>query len=182
MNPEEGDLRPQLLDRFSLCVDIRGISHVPDRIAILERNIGFETDPDAFHSEWAPYDEELSDEIAQGRELVNLVTYTHRDLATIATLTGSLRVDGHRADLVILKAARAHAAFEGRTAIQDRDILLAAELALPHRLKRHPFEKTDISATDLESQLEAARAEYRPETGAEVERQPVSQPVKKKPR
>jgi Mg-chelatase subunit ChlI len=163
MNPEEGDLRPQLLDRFALCVDIQGISNVPDRIAILERHTQFETDPDHFHAEWAPHDRALSEEIAHARQLVTHVEYSHHDLATIATLTASLQVDGHRADLVILKAARAHAAFEGRTAIEDRDILLAAELALPHRLKRQPFQQTAISTADLSSQLEAARAEYRPD-------------------
>ena len=70
------------------------------------------------------------------------VTYTRRDLLSIASLTASLNVDGHRADLVILKAARAQAAFEGRTAITDRDIALAAELALPHRIKRGPFQQS----------------------------------------
>ena len=71
------------------------------------------------------------------------VTYTSRDLLSIASLTASLQVDGHRPDLVILKAARAQAAFEGRTAITDRDIALAAELALPHRIKRGPFQQAN---------------------------------------
>jgi len=159
MNPEEGDLRPQLLDRFALCVDIRGLHKVSHRVAILERNIEFEADPAIFYTQWATRDRALSQEIDRARQLVNHVTYSRHDLSTIATLTGSLNVDGHRADLVILKAARAHAALEGQTAIQDRDILLAAELALPHRLKRQPFQKTESNVSDLENQLEAARAE-----------------------
>jgi Mg-chelatase subunit ChlI len=180
MNPEEGDLRPQLLDRFALCVDIRGISSVPHRIAILERNTLFESNPDSFHAEWAPRDQELSEEIARARQLVPRVAYSHHDLATIATLTAGLKVDGHRADLVILKAARAHAAFDGQSMIQDRDILLAAELALPHRLKRQPFQKTTISTADLADQLEAARAEHSSDTFAQPDEHSESSPAKKK--
>ena len=180
MNPEEGDLRPQLLDRFALCVDIQGLHRVPDRIAILERNIEFEANPDTFMAHWETYDHALSDEIAQARELVNQVEYTHSDLATIATLTGSMKVDGHRADLVILKAARAHAAYEGRTRIEDKDILLAAELALPHRLKRQPFEKSDINAADLENQLDAARAEQGSDTQIEQVSETATGEQKKK--
>jgi Mg-chelatase subunit ChlI len=180
MNPEEGDLRPQLLDRFALCVDIEGISNVPDRMAILEHNTLFETKPAEFQAQWTPHDQVLSEEIAQGRKLVDKVTYTRADLATIATLTGSLKVDGHRADLVILKASRAHAAFEGRTAIEDRDILLAAELALPHRIKRQPFEKAELNSADLENQLEAARAEYNPQGMPQEEELADPTPNKKK--
>jgi Mg-chelatase subunit ChlI len=86
--------------------------------------------------------------------MVDKVNYARRDLLSIAALTASLNVDGHRADLVILKAARAHAAFEGRTAITNRDIALAAELALPHRIKRGPFHQTEISPEQLQERIE----------------------------
>ncbi len=86
--------------------------------------------------------------------MVDDVSYTRRDLLSIAALTASLNVDGHRADLVILKAARAHAAFEGRTAITDRDIALAAELALPHRIKRGPFQQAEITPEQLQERIE----------------------------
>jgi Mg-chelatase subunit ChlI len=72
----------------------------------------------------------------------------------IASLSASLQVDGHRSDLVILKTARAHAAFEGRTAISGRDIALAAELALPHRIKKGPFQQSEISAEELTERIE----------------------------
>ena len=75
-------------------------------------------------------------------------------MTAIAALSASLNVDGHRADLVILKTARAHAAFEGRNTITDRDIALAAELALPHRIKRGPFHQTEISMEDLQERIE----------------------------
>lgn len=159
MNPEEGDLRPQLLDRFALVVDVRGLGDAPERMAILERHMMFESDAVTFREEWLPREEELSEEIARARELVEEVTYTREDMRTIATLTASLGVDGHRADLVILKAARAHAAFEGRTAITERDILLAAELALPHRIKRGPFQEAQVSLHNLEERLDQARNE-----------------------
>src|SRR5512143_4093899 len=154
MNPEEGDLRPQLLDRFALSVDITGIRDARDRVLIMERNIGYESDPEAFRDEWEPREEELSHQIDQARKLVGQVRYTRRDLLSIAALTSSLNVDGHRADLVILKAARAQAAIEGRTSITDHDIALAAELALPHRIKRGPFHQAEVNAEQLQERIE----------------------------
>jgi len=171
MNPEEGDLRPQLLDRFALCVDIRGLPNPADRMAILERNIAFEADPEGFRAEWEPREEELSREIARARELVDHVQYTRQELAIIARLTSSLRVDGHRADLVILKAARAHAAFQGRDHVTEEDILLAAELALPHRLKRQPFQEAEVSLHDLQDRLEQARNQWQSDEGEPQPRQ-----------
>jgi Mg-chelatase subunit ChlI len=154
MNPEEGELRPQLLDRFALSVDIVGIREARERVAIMERNLAFEQDADAFRNQFMPKEEELSHQIARGRELVGQVTHTSRDLLSIAALTASLNVDGHRADLVILKAARAQAAFEGRTKINDHDIALAAELALPHRIKRTPFQQAEMTTEQLQERIE----------------------------
>jgi len=154
MNPEEGDLRPQLLDRFALSVEITGIREARDRVLIMERNLSFEGDPDSFRKNWISTEEDLSNKINQARSLVEKVTYARRDLLSIAALTSSLNVDGHRADLVILKAARAHAAFEGRVSINDRDIALAAELALPHRIKRGPFHQSQITPDQLQERIE----------------------------
>jgi Mg-chelatase subunit ChlI len=105
------------------------------------------------------------------------VTYTEDDLFTIAELTSELEVHGHRADIVILKTARAHAAFENRQAINEVDILLAAELALPHRLKKKPFQETEAQLDRLEQRLEMARADVLIESRVEVS----PQEVKKKP-
>lgn len=154
MNPEEGDLRPQLLDRFALSVEIHGILDPRQRVQIMERNLAFEADPEAFREEWLPQEKELSEQIAHARELVDQTRYTSRDLLVIADLTAKMQVDGHRADLVILKAARAHAAFEARDAINLRDIALAAELALPHRIKAGPFRQSAMGITQLEEQIE----------------------------
>jgi Mg-chelatase subunit ChlI len=159
MNPEEGDLRPQLLDRFALCVEIHGIHDPAARMAVMERNLAYENAPDDFCAEWAPREQALSNEIARARRLLPEVTYTRADLATIATMMGELSVDGHRADLVVLKAGLAHAALEGRRRLSDRDILMAAELALPHRLKRHPLQEAEATLSDLSERVAEARAQ-----------------------
>jgi Mg-chelatase subunit ChlI len=159
MNPEEGDLRPQLLDRFALCVDIRGIARPEERVKILERTVQFERDPAGFCADWEPQERELSELIADARLVLGDVTYDQRDMYSIAGLTGELRVDGHRADIVILKAAIAHAAFNRRTHVTDEDILVAAELALPHRLKRHPFQDTEVQFQELAERLDQVRQE-----------------------
>ncbi len=154
MNPEEGELRPQLLDRFSLCVEIKGIADPRARVEILERCVQFEQDPEGFREEWEPHEEQLSREIARARELLPEVRYDPRDLLVIAELMANLPVDGHRPDIVILKTALAHAAFAGRRRINETDILAAAELALPHRLKRQPFqEEAELGLQDLKEKL-----------------------------
>lgn len=181
MNPEEGDLRPQLLDRFALCVDIRGIRDQRARMAIMEHNLAFEADPEGFRSTWMPREENLSQEIVQARHLLPKVKYSQRNLAAIAGLMAGLGVDGHRADLVILKTAQAHAAWQGHTTITDDDILMAAELALPHRLKRTPFQQTDVSLYDLQDRLEAVESEMPSDLSSEPEgEETVPQQVKKK--
>lgn len=154
MNPEEGDLRPQLLDRFALSVDIRGIRETHERVLIMERHLAYEDNPEAFREEWLPQEVELSDQIQRARKLLPDVQYSSRNLVDIANLSTSLQVDGHRSDLVILKTARAHAAFEGRKAITGRDIGLAAELAYPHRIKRGPFQQSEISAEELAERID----------------------------
>ena len=181
MNPEEGDLRPQLLDRFALSVEIYGIRDTRERVEIMRRNLGFEADPTHFAEQWQPRERELSDQIALARQLVEKVTFTSRDLLSIAALTSSLGVNGHRPDLVILKAARAQAAFDGRTAITERDIALAAELALPHRLKHTPFQQSGVGMEELAERIEALQgqtAESEPQEAEEAVEEHASQKKK----
>ena len=180
MNPEEGELRPQLLDRFALSVDIVGIREARERVMIMERNIAFEQDADAFRHQFMPREEELSHKIERGRELVGQVTHTSRDLLSIAALTASLNVDGHRADLVILKAARAQAAFEGRTKINDHDIALAAELALPHRIKRTPFQQAEMTTEQLQERIEQLAGQSMPSEAEEESESQQGKPEEKK--
>lgn len=153
MNPEEGDLRPQLLDRFALSVDIHGIRDARERVQIMERNLSFEGNPEGFREQYIQKEDDLSQQIDRARLLLDKVTYTKRDLLSIAALSTSLNVDGHRADLVILKAARAQAAFDGRIAINEHDIALAAELALPHRIKRGPFQQSEVTMEELQDRI-----------------------------
>jgi Mg-chelatase subunit ChlI len=180
MNPEEGELRPQLLDRFALSVDIVGIREARDRVTIMERNLSFERDPEDFRNEWLPKEEEISRRIEHARELVDSVKYTSRDLLSIAALTASLNVDGHRADLVILKAARAQAAFEGRTRINDHDIALAAELALPHRIKRTPFQQAEMTTEQLQERIEQLAGQSVPSEAEEQSEAQEGEPQEKK--
>jgi Mg-chelatase subunit ChlI len=180
MNPEEGDLRPQLLDRFALSVDIRGLSDPGDRVAIMERNLAFEEDPVGFREEWIEKEQALSQRIESARELVDKVTYEARNLQAIAALTSSLHVDGHRADLVILKAAKAHAAYEGRQGIDESDIARAAELALPHRLRRGPFHQADIKLADLEDRIEQIQTQVGGSPQSEPEPLEEQEPDQKK--
>jgi Mg-chelatase subunit ChlI len=178
MNPEEGDLRPQLLDRFALSVDITGIRSARERVQIMERNLAFEASADAFRTEWISHEAELSARIDDARKLVEKVTHTSRDLLSIAALTASLNVEGHRSDLVILKAARAQAAFELRTAINDRDIALAAELALPHRIKRGPFQQQEMGMEQLQEridQLQGRSTQGSPSESEEVKEETQAQ-------
>ena len=163
MNPEEGDLRPQLLDRFALSVDIVGIRDARERVTIMERHLAFEENPEAFHAAWREEEEQLSERIMQARARVDQVSYSRHDLLSIAALTASLNVDGHRADLVILKAARAQAAFDGRDSINDMDIALAAELALPHRVNTTPFGQAGMTPTQLQERIEELRGQTNPE-------------------
>jgi Mg-chelatase subunit ChlI len=135
-------------------------------------------------AEWAPREAELSDKIAAGRQIVDKVEYSRRDLVSIAALTSSLQVDGHRADLVILKAARAQAAFEGRNRVTDLDIALAAELALPHRIRRGPFQQAEIGIDELQDRISQLQSQEMGDDGTtergEKEGSEVDEHVKKK--
>jgi Mg-chelatase subunit ChlI len=182
MNPEEGDLRPQLLDRFALAVDVVGVRDADARMAIMERNLAFDQDPRAFYEEWASRERELAARIDGARSILPQVRYTRSDLATIAHMMAELGVDGHRADLVILKTAVAHAAWEGRRRLNDRDVMLAAQLALPHRLKRQPFDEVETSLEELASRVESAREQAQEEEPRRREAAPqaVVKPASKK--
>ncbi len=168
MNPEEGDLRPQLLDRFGLCVDIHSIHEPRARMLIMERNLAYESDPEGFCEEWQAKEQALSAEILAARRLLPEARHTPSDLRTIAAVMSELGVDGHRPDLVVLKASLAHASLQGRPFLVEQDILLAAELALPHRLRRHPLTEAETSLGDLSARLGEACAQDGAEGGEEI--------------
>jgi Mg-chelatase subunit ChlI len=161
MNPEEGELRPQLLDRFGLVVEIGGLREINDRVAIIQRRLGYDHDPVAFAGEWEPAEQMLAERIKEAKLLLPKVKLTSMDMGIVARLAVELGVDGHRADLAILEAARTHAALEGRLALSPVDIRIAAELALPHRMRRQPFVDVQLDEERLGSiiQREAERAD-----------------------
>ena len=155
MNPEEGELRPQLLDRFGLTVDVHASRDIDVRTQVIRQRMDYEADPDAFAQRYAADDAELARRIASARQLVDDVVLPDNELRRIAALCAAFDVDGMRADLVIARTAVAHAAWCGCDTVSERDIRVAAELALPHRRRRDPFDDPGIDP----GQLDAALAE-----------------------
>ncbi len=141
MNPEEGDLRPQLLDRFGLCVGVTSLYDKGQRIEILRRRDAFDSDQDAFYKQWNGEQQKLSERISAARSVVGSIPMDDRVLEKIVSVTASLKLDGHRADIVMMKTARALTAFRGLSTISSDEIRDAAWFALRHRLKRLPFEE-----------------------------------------
>ncbi|MGQ9908783.1 MAG: ATP-binding protein [Candidatus Flexifilum sp.] len=188
MNPEEGDLRPQLLDRFALSVEVRGLHDASERMEIVERHIAYENDPERFRAEWMPYEQSLGEQIAAARDMLDQVQYTRLNLRQIAELTSAAKIDGHRADMVILKTARAHAALNQRDHLTAHDILIAATLAIPHRLKRGPFTDAQMSQVEMEKILEKTEStwgegdEAEPTAPDSGEEQAVKKKVPQQPR
>lgn len=142
MNPEEGELRPQLLDRFGFSVDIKGIKDPEKRIAIVKRRGAFEADPHGFLHEYHGAEMELSDRIIKARNILPRVTIDDELLLINAKIAIALEVDGHRGDLTLMKGARAMAAFEGHEMVEKEDIRKVVEMVFLHRLKSLPFETT----------------------------------------
>ena len=161
MNPEEGELRPQLLDRFGLCVDVAAAHSIDERVAILERCLDYDRDPVALAARWVGEERTLAARVAQARTAVGRVSYHENDLRAIAALATGFKVAGHRADIVMLRAACAAAALDGRDAITDADVLRVAPLALRHRVIDDAASAASSSfddTADLTARLEAARA------------------------
>ncbi|MCK5542525.1 MAG: ATP-binding protein [Desulfobacterales bacterium] len=148
MNPEEGELRPQLLDRFGLCVNISGISDPDARVSIMERRTHFDEDPEGFMNLWEEDSKILMEKIRQAKILFPDVTCPRPMLYEIASYCLDVGVDGHRGDIIILKTAKTLAAYEGRTQVESKDIEKAAKLALPHRVRRQPLQDivADVSS------------------------------------
>lgn len=153
MNPEEGDLRPQLEDRFGLCVDIAGIRDVDQRVEVTERWEEFATDPRGFSAKWEPEQRVLAERISAASTLLNSVTVAREQLRLIAEVNSRLEVDGHRGDIVMREAAQALAAFNGRKSVPDDDIFAVAEPALTHRLRRRPLERVGQPVAQLIAQV-----------------------------
>lgn len=141
MNPEEGDLRPQLIDRFGLVVDVCGEGDRKSRVEVIRKRLEFEADPEAFVAKNQTEQEKLAEKIKQAKEMLPQVRYSDLCLELAADICIAMEVDGHRADITLIKTAVTHAAMEGRILATKADMLIAAKLVLPHRMRRRPFEE-----------------------------------------
>lgn len=151
-NPEEGELRPQLLDRFGLAVDVSAPKTVEERVAVIRRREAFDRDPDAFCAQWADKDEALRNAITAARGLCPDVDLDDEVLSFAAGLCMQLGVDGLRGELTLMRAARARAALDGRAYATTDDVTAIAPMALRHRLRRDPLDETG-SAVRVERAL-----------------------------
>lgn len=172
MNPEEGELRPQLLDRFGLTVDVQASRDVDVRVQVIRRRMEYEADPDAFANRYTDTDAELAGRIAAARAIVDDVVLPDNELRRIAALCAAFDVDGMRADLVVARTAAAHAAWRGARTVAEQDIRVAAELALPHRRRRDPFDDPGIDREQLDQALEQASSEPAEDPEPEPEPEP----------
>ena len=163
MNPEEGELRPQLLDRFGLTAEVAAPRDPTLRAEVVRRRMAYDRDPAAFTARYADAEAELSTRLRTARALVETVELTDAQLLLIAEVCAAFEVDGMRADLVTARAAVAHAAWHGRTRVTKGDIRAAARLALPHRRRRNPFDAPGLDEELLDRLLGEDEPEPEPE-------------------
>ncbi|MQA94401.1 MAG: VWA domain-containing protein [Streptosporangiales bacterium] len=153
MNPEEGELRPQLLDRFGLTVEVAASRDPEERAEVVRRRLAFEADPEAFAARWAAEEAGLASRIRTARDALSRVRLPDARLRQIAAVCAAFEVDGMRADLVTANTAIAHAAWQGRDAVTTDDVRAAARLALPHRRRRDPFDAPGLDEDLLDELL-----------------------------
>jgi magnesium chelatase subunit D len=156
MNPEEGELRPQLLDRFGLAVDVAAPREPAERAEVIRRRLAYEADPAGFAARWQPTEHGLAEQISTARARLPHVVLPDAELLRIAAVCAAFGVDGLRADLVVARAAVALAAWRGVERVTEAEIRDAARLALPHRRRRDPLDPPGLSDADLDSALEQA--------------------------
>ncbi|HLM23933.1 MAG TPA: magnesium chelatase ATPase subunit I [Pyrinomonadaceae bacterium] len=158
-NPEEGELRPQLLDRFGLHAEVRTENYLKNRIDIIERRDGYDRDREAFCESYAGDQAVLRKRITRARANLGKIGVERSVLEKIAQLCADLQVDGHRGELTIMRAARALAAFEGRRSVTDEHVKRVSAMSLRHRLRRDALDETATS-----DQIEQAVDEVFPQT------------------
>jgi magnesium chelatase subunit D len=153
MNPEEGELRPQLLDRFGLTVEVAAPRDPAQRAEVVRRRLSFDADPQAFRAHYANAEERLRIRIHQAQSILARVQLTGPALLKIAEVCSAAGVDGMRADIVMARAAAAHAAWHDREDVNVEDLRVAARLALPHRRRRNPFDAPGLGDDELDELL-----------------------------
>ncbi|MFK4689120.1 putative cobaltochelatase [Streptomyces pristinaespiralis] len=154
MNPEEGELRPQLLDRFGLTVEVAASRDPDQRVEVVRRRLAYDDDPAGFATRWAGEEEALRERITAARELLPRVVLGDVALRQIAATCAAFEVDGMRADIVMARTATALAAWAGRDEVMEEDVRQAALLALPHRRRRNPFDAPGLDESKLDETLD----------------------------
>ncbi|NNN34776.1 putative cobaltochelatase [Streptomyces sp. S3(2020)] len=154
MNPEEGELRPQLLDRFGLTVEVAASREPDQRVEVVRRRLAYDDDPTSFADRWADEEASVRRRIVGARELLPSVRLGDGALRQIAATCAAFEVDGMRADIVMARTATALAAWAGRTEVLAEDVRQAALLALPHRRRRNPFDAPGLDEDKLDETLE----------------------------
>ncbi|MDX6362065.1 MAG: magnesium chelatase subunit, partial [Streptomyces sp.] len=154
MNPEEGELRPQLLDRFGLTVEVAASREPDQRVEVVRRRLAYDDDPEGFAARWADEESAVRARIVAARELLPSVRLGDGALRQIAATCAAFEVDGMRADIVMARTATALAAWDGRTEVLAEDVRQAALLALPHRRRRNPFDAPGLDEDKLDETLE----------------------------
>ncbi|MFF3747597.1 putative cobaltochelatase [Streptomyces kronopolitis] len=162
MNPEEGELRPQLLDRFGLTVEVAASREPGLRVEVVRRRLAYDADPAGFAARWADEEDALRRRIAAARALLPDVALGDAALRQIAATCAAFEVDGMRADIVMARTATALAAWAGRTEVAEEDVRQAALLALPHRRRRNPFDAPGLDEDKLDRTLEEFGADQDP--------------------
>ncbi|MDD1701557.1 MAG: magnesium chelatase subunit D family protein, partial [Methanoregula sp.] len=161
MNPEEGELRPQLLDRFGLCVEIVGIHDADTRVEVIRRREAYDKSPEKFLEIWQAPEQDLRDRIVLARKLLHLVTVSDDMLRMIAQICIDMAVDGHRADITMMKTASTIAAYNNRTEVNEDDVREAAALVLSHRMRRRPFSEQQMDNQKMEQSIKKSQKEHR---------------------
>ncbi|WP_405703671.1 MULTISPECIES: putative cobaltochelatase [unclassified Streptomyces] len=154
MNPEEGELRPQLLDRFGLTVEVAASREPSQRVEVVRRRLAYEDDPAAFAHRWAGDEQDVRARVVAARALLPKVRLGDASLLQIAATCAGFEVDGMRADIVMARTATALAAWAGRTDVRKEDVRQAALLALPHRRRRNPFDAPGLDEDKLDEILD----------------------------
>ncbi|MEU0549833.1 VWA domain-containing protein [Micromonospora sp. NPDC005979] len=157
MNPEEGELRPQLLDRFGLTVEVNASRDPEIRVEVVRRRLAADADPAGFAARWADADAEIAAQVAAARRRLPGVRLPDAALRQIAEVCAAFDVDGMRADIVTARTALAHAAWHGRDRVTSDDVRVAARLALPHRRRRDPFDTPGLDEKRLDEALQRAQ-------------------------
>ncbi len=172
MNPEEGDLRPQLLDRFGLCVEVTGADNVAERAEVARRRMAFERSPETFTAHWAREEQDMAGRIAQAMQTLPQVRVPDPILELAARFSLSFETEGHRSEITMVRTAMALCAFRGIEEVSSKELYQAAEWALPHRIKKHGLRQAEVDTAKLRELMEESRSapQESPQDGSQVQK------------